>query len=149
MGRFKEVFIYSRNSLALVFSWLIICTIIYGAISGMESVTIAFLWKVLLLSLWAVISFSVCFKIPRLQKKGFIFQLTCFYLMFIPVEIGLFYYMGMFNMAGSFMTWIIFVALVIVSYLISLIIDFIVMRRRAVLYTQKINDYVSGNKSEV
>ena len=148
MGRFKDVFTYFRNALALVFSWLVICTIIYGFISGIESVTIAFLGKVLLLSLWAVISFSVCFKIPRLQKKGFIFQITCFYLMFIPVEIGLFYYMGMFNTRGTYITWIIFGILIVVSYLISLIIDFIVMKRRAVLYTRKMNEYVAGNKSE-
>ena len=148
MGRFKDVFIYIRNALALVFSWLIICTMIYGFVSGVESVTIAFLGKVLLLSIWAVVSFSVCFKIPRLQKKGFIFQITCFYLMFIPVEIALFYYMGMFNTSGSSFTWIIFFVLISVLYLISLFIDLLVMRRRAVLYTQKMNDYVSGNKSE-
>ena len=148
MGRFKDVFIYIRNALALVFSWLIICTMIYGFVSGVESVTIAFLGKVLLLSIWAVVSFSVCFKIPRLQKKGFIFQITCFFLMFIPVEIALFYYMGMFNTSGSSFTWIIFFVLISVLYLISLFIDLLVMRRRAVLYTQKMNDYVSGNKSE-
>ena len=143
MENTKELLIYVRNGLALVFSWLVICTIAASLTIGSGSISAMLLVKLFFLALWAVISFVVCFKTRWSQKKGFIFSLTLFYAMFIPIEIAMFYFMGIFSTAGSLGSWLIFAGIILGAYMASVIIDFFVMRKRAVLYTEKVKEFNS------
>ncbi|WP_026528511.1 hypothetical protein [Butyrivibrio sp. VCD2006] len=143
MGNIKELLIYVRNGIALVFSWLVICTVIASLTVGSGAISAVYLVKLFLLGLWAVVSFVVSFKTGWSQKKGFIFSLTLFYLMFIPVEIAMFYYMGIFSTAGSLSSWLIFVGIVLGAYIVSVIVDFLIMRKRAIIFTEKIREFNS------
>ncbi|MCR4648127.1 MAG: hypothetical protein K5776_03530 [Lachnospiraceae bacterium] len=140
----KKMLIYMRNGLTFSYSWLVICSIIATLILGKEFISVAFLLKILALSAWASVSFTVCFLNPKVNKKGFIFSLTLFYILFIPVEIAMFYLMGIFVSGhGNPVFWAIFITIVVATYVLSLLIDLIVMRKKAGIYTQKLNEYKS------
>ncbi len=140
--RIKEFLAFFRNGMAFTFSWLVICTMIVSLLSGQESVSVALLLKIFALCLWGVITFAFCFKNRRIQKKGFIFSLTLFYILFIPVEIAMFYFMGIFDSKGNMTFWIIFGGVVAVLYLTSVLIDVLVMKKNGKIYTEKMNEYV-------
>ncbi len=140
----KKMLIYMRNGLTFSYSWLVICSIIATLILGKEFISVAFLLKLLALSAWASVSFTVCFFNPKVNKKGFIFSLSLFYILFIPVEIAMFYLMGIFVSGhGNPIFWAIFITIVVATYVLSLLIDLIVMRKKAGIYTQKLNEYKS------
>lgn len=135
-----------RDGVAYIFSWLVICCVVLSLISGNKEISVEFLIKLFGLCLWGVISFMVSFRNAKVQKKGFIFSLTLFYVLFIPIEIIMFYVMGIFTGPGNAAAWIIFGIIIITTYLISLLVDHFVMKRNAEIYTQKMMDYVSMNK---
>ena len=141
MENLKKLLIYIRNGLALIFSWLVICTIIASLTVVSGAISAVYLIKLFVLSLWAVLSFAVCFKTNWAQKKGFIFSLTLFYIMFIPAEIAMFYYMGIFSTAGNISSWLIFAGIVLGAYIVSLIVDFFIMKKQAILYTEKVRAF--------
>ena len=68
MENLKKLLIYIRNGLALIFSWLVICTIIVSLTVGSGAISAVYLIKLFVLSLWAVLSFAVCFKTNWAQK---------------------------------------------------------------------------------
>ena len=111
-----------------------------------ETISVKFLLKVLALSAWASISFVACFENDKIRKKGFMFSLTCFYVVFIPVEILMFYFMEIFRNVGTPTLWISFATIVILSYLLSALIDWIVMRKKADLYTDKLERYKKSSE---
>ena len=138
----KEILIFIRNGLALVFSWLVICSVIASLTVGSGVISAVYLLKLLALGLWAVVSFGICFRLKSIQKKGFIFSLTLFYIMFIPVEIAMFYFMGIFSGVGSFASWLVFGVIVLGAYAVSLLVDILVMKKRAEVYTHKVKEYL-------
>lgn len=142
-NKIKELLAFIRNGLAFSFSWLVICTMIVSLMSGQESVSVEFLLKIFTLCLWGVITFAICFKNRRILKKGFIFSLTLFYILFIPVEIAMFYFMGIFTSKGNLTFWVIFGAIVVMLYVTSVLVDALVMKKNARVYTEKMNEYIS------
>lgn len=141
MEKVKKLMIIIRNGIAFIYSWLVICVIIVSLIGGQEVISVNFLLKLLALSSWAAICFAVCFRNQSLQKKGFIFSLTAFYILFIPIEILMFYLMRIFQKGGTPVLWIYFFIIIITFYIISVLIDFMVMRKRAEVYTKKLREY--------
>ncbi|MBP5702199.1 MAG: hypothetical protein J6W85_07145 [Lachnospiraceae bacterium] len=76
-----------------------------------------------------------------MKKKGFIVQLTVFYVLFVPAEIIFFYSMGLFNGAGNMISWIIFFVIIALLYILALLIDVLIMKKQAVSYTEKLEEY--------
>lgn len=142
----KNILIFIRNGLAYSFSWLVICVLVVSLLSGNETITVAFLLKVLVLCLWGVIAFAISFKSGYIRKRGFIFSLTVAYILFIPVEIAMFYFMGIFKTGGSLIAWIIFGGIVVLAYLISAFVDVFVMRKKSEIYTTRIHEYISNKE---
>lgn len=138
MGKYKKFFVDLRNGLAFGYSWLVICAVIVSLVNGNDAITVDFLLKLLGLCAWGAFSFTACFRCRNMQKKGFIASLTLFFLLFIPIEIGFLYFMGMFQNKEI---WIIFFAIVLAMYLISVLIDVVVMRRKMAVYTEKLEKY--------
>ena len=127
--------------MSFVFAWLVICSVILNIALGSKSISIAFLIKLFVLCLWGVITFGICFLRKKMQKKGFIFSLTIFYVLFIPVEVAMFYFMGMFSTKGNVIVWSIFGAIVVLTYITCLVIEFFVLKKRAADYTKKVLEY--------
>ena len=127
--------------MSFVFSWLVICSVILMLLLGSKAISIEFLIKLFVLCLWGVITFGICFLTKKMQKKGFIFSLTIFYVLFIPVEVAMFYFMGMFSTKGNVIVWSIFGAIVVLTYITCLVIEFFVLKKRAADYTKKVLEY--------
>jgi len=147
MGSIKDFLIYLRNALSFAFSWLVLCSVVLILALGGNSISISFILKLLVLCIWGVVTFGLCFLTKKIQKKGFIFSLTLFYILFIPVEIFMFYLMGLFTSKGNAIVWIIFAAIVVLTYLTCLLIEFFVLKKRAAVYTEKILEF-NANKAE-
>jgi len=137
----KDFLIYFRNAMSFAFAWLVICSVILNIALGSKSISIAFLIKLFVLCLWGVITFGICFLTKGMQKKGFIFSLTLFYVLFIPVEVLMFYFMGMFSTKGNIIVWSIFGAIVVLTYIICLVIEFFVLKKREAVYTEKVLEF--------
>lgn len=147
MGSIKDFLIYLRNALSFAFSWLVLCSVVLISALGGNSISISFILKLLVLCIWGVVTFGLCFLTKKIQKKGFIFSLTLFYILFIPAEILMFYLMGLFTSKGNAIVWIIFAAIVVLTYLTCLVIEFFVLKKRAAVYTEKILEF-NANKAE-
>ena len=130
-----------RDATVYSFAWLMICVIAAMLVSGNETVTVGFLIKLFILCFWGAICFTVCFRNKGIQKRGFVFELTCFYILFIPVEVIMFYLMGIFQKSASPVLWIVFACIVALMYITSLVIDKVIMRKKAALYTKKLMEY--------
>ena len=137
----KDFLIYFRNAMSFVFAWLVICSVILNIALGSKSISIAFLIKLFVLCLWGVITFGICFLTKKMQKRGFIFSLTLFYVLFIPVEVLMFYLMGLFSTKGNIIVWSIFGAIVVLTYIICLVIEFFVLKKREAVYTEKVLEF--------
>ena len=57
----------------------------------------------------------------------------------------MFYWMKVFSGAGTAMLWLMLGIIIVVFYVISVLIDLLVMRKRAKTYTDKLMEYKSNN----
>ena len=136
----KEFLKNTRDALAYSFSWLVICLMAFLLIRRGDTIRVMSLVRVFALCLWGAVCFALCFKNAKLQKKGFLFSLTCFYVLFIPVEIFLFYRMGIFQQKGSAGVWIAFAVITVLLYLTALLINER-MKKKAAVYSEKLHEY--------
>lgn len=144
MEDIKKLLVYFRNALAFSFAWLVLCVML-ASFAGDGNITAVFLLKVLALCAWGSLCFVFSFCTKFMKKKGFVFCLTVFFLLFIPVEVLMFYLMGIFVGIGTPALWITLGAIVVASYVSCILIDVIVMRKRAREYTAKLKEYTARN----
>ena len=137
----KRMLTVFRNALAFSYAWTVLCSAVIVQILGGGSLSVEFLFKLLGLCAWGSVCFAGCFFNTMFDKKGFIFCLTLFYILFLPVEIPIYYSMGLFVGKGSPIAWIIFWTSVISMYLTGILIDRLIMKRKAGEYTQKLKEY--------
>ena len=140
MENFKRLLVLFRNALAFSFAWLVLCVSLVS-LFGDGNLTAQFLLKVFALCAWGSVSFVFSFFTDFMKKKGFIFCLTVFFLLFIPVEVLMFYFMGIFVGVGTPVMWILLGSLIVASYVGCILIDVFVMRKRAKEYTAKLMEY--------
>lgn len=144
MEDIKKLLVYFRNALAFSFAWLVLCVML-ASFAGDGNITAVFLLKVLALCAWGSLCFVFSFCTKFMKKKGFVFCLTVFFLLFIPVEVLMFYLMGIFVGIGTPALWITLGAIIVASYVSCILIDVIVMRKRAREYTAKLKEYTARN----
>ena len=140
MEDLKRLLVLFRNALAFSFAWLVLCVALVS-LFGDGNLTAQFLLKVFALCAWGSVSFVFSFFMNFMKKKGFIFCLTVFFLLFIPVEVLMFYFMGIFVGVGTPAMWMLLGGLIAISYVGCILIDVFVMRRRAKEYTAKLMEY--------
>lgn len=145
MEDIKKILAYFRNALAFSYSWLVLCTVVLSLAGGSSEVTVMYLLKLLALCVWGSLSFVFAFCTKLMKKRGFIFSLTVFFLMFVPVEVLMFYLMGIFEGAGTPALWITLAVIVATFYISAICIDVFVMRKRAKEFTARLLDYNAQN----
>ncbi|PWJ70189.1 hypothetical protein B0O40_0019 [Ruminococcaceae bacterium R-25] len=148
MENIKNLFVYFRNALAFSYSWLVVCAMLISLAGGGVNLNTLMLVKILVLCAWGSACFVFAFFTKLMKKKGFVFDLTVFFLTFIPVEILMFYWMNIFSGAGTMKLWIILGIFVLICYATCILIDVFVMKKRAKEYTRKLLEYnakKSGN----
>ena len=141
MEDLKKLLVYFRNALAFSYSWLVLCTVVLSLLGGKSDVTVEFLLKLLVLCAWGSASFVFAFFAKLMKKRGFIFCLTVFFLLFVPAEVVMFYVMGIFDGAGTLGLWITLAVIVAVFYISAILIDVFIMRKRSQEYTRKLLEY--------
>lgn len=142
MERFKRLLVLFRNAVAFSFAWLVLCVTLVS-LFGNGNISAQFLLKVFALCIWGSVSFVFSFFTDFMKKRGFIFCLTVFFMLFIPAEVLMFYLMGLFAGVGTPVMWISLGSLIAVSYVGCILIDTLVMRKRAKEYTAKLMEYKS------
>lgn len=154
MEDIKKLLVYFRNALAFSYSWLVLCyaltgyagTIIPLYYSGVyPALRVDLLLKIFLLCAWGSACFVFAFCTKIMKKRGFLFDLTIFFILFITVEILMFYWMDLFTGAGTVKMWIIFGIFILICYITCILIDVLIMRKRSKVYTDKLNEYNSKN----
>ena len=143
MKDIKKLLIYFRNALAFSYSWLVLCTVLVSLLGGNSEVTVVYLLKLLTLCAWGSAAFVFSFLTGFMKKRGFVFCLTAFFVLFVPVEVLMFYLMGIFEGAGTPSLWITLAVIVTVFYISAICIDVFVMRKRSKEYTEKLMEYNS------
>ena len=141
MEDIKKLLVYFRNALAFSYSWLVLCTVIVSLIGGNSNVTVLFLLKLLALCAWGSLCFVFAFLTRFMSRKGFVADLSVFFILFIPAEVLMFYLMGIFEGVGTPAMWIMLAVIVVVFYAASILIDVLVMRKRSRKYTEKLMEY--------
>jgi hypothetical protein len=137
----KKAFINVRNIFAWSYAWLVICAIIVMLMTGSNTISLSLLKNLLLLSAWGSVCFTFVFLNKKWELRGFIFQLTLFYILFIPVETILFFMMGILGSPANKMSWGIFLFIILFLYVISLFIDTFVMKKKGFFYTYQLKKY--------
>jgi hypothetical protein len=127
--------------MAFSYSWLVLCTVIVSLIGGNREVTVLYLLKLLALCAWGSLCFVFSFCTAVMRKKGFIFSLTVFFLLFVPVEVLMFYLMGIFAGAGTPALWITLGVIIVAFYISAICVDVFIMRKRSQKYTEKLMEY--------
>ena len=145
MEDFKKLLIYFRNALAFSYTWLVFSIALIGYLTSGTGITFGFLLKVLALCTWGSASFVFAFFTKMMKKKGFVFCLTVFFALFVPVEILMFYWMKIFSGTGTVLLWTLLGIMIVAFYVTSILIDLFVMRKRAKTYTAKLMEYNSKN----
>ena len=145
MEDIKKLLVYFRNALAFSYAWLVFSYALLGYLLFNSGVTYEFLLKVLVLCIWGSACFVFAFFTKLMKKRGFIFSLTVFFVLFVPVEILMFYWMNIFTGRGTVLLWSVLGGMIGVFYLTSILIDLFVMRKRAKAYTAKLMEYNSRN----
>lgn len=152
MEDIKKLFIYFRNALAFSYSWLVLCYALAGFVltriplhysGSYPALGVDTLLKLFLLCAWGSACFVFAFFTKLMRKRGFIFDLTVFFILFIPVEVLMFYWMEIFSGKGLASFWLFFGIIVISCYIAAILIDVLVMRKRAKTYTEKLIEYNS------
>ena len=141
MEDIKKLLVYFRNAMAFSYSWLVLCTVIVSLIGGNREVTVLYLLKLLALCAWGSLCFVFSFCTVVMRKKGFIFSLTVFFLLFVPVEVLMFYLMGIFAGAGTPALWITLGVIIVAFYISAICVDVFIMRKRSRKYTEKLMEY--------
>lgn len=141
MEDIKKLLVYFRNALAFSYSWLVLCTVVLSLAGGSSEVTVMYLLKLLALCAWGSLCFVFAFCTKLMKKRGFIFSLTMFFLLFVPAEVLMFYLMGIFEGAGTPALWITLAVSVAAFYISAILIDVFVMRKRAKEFTARLLEY--------
>ncbi len=69
MGKIGDLFKFLRDGIALIFTWLVICSAVVARMAGTDRISIRFLAGLFVLSFWAVLSFGISFRLPAIRKK--------------------------------------------------------------------------------
>ena len=148
MEDIKKLLIYFRNSVAFSYAWLVLCVVAVSLVTGNNGVQAVFLVKLLALCVWGSMSFVFAFFTKIMKSKGFIFDLTVFYILFIPAEVLMFYVMGIFEGVGTPAMWIALGIIIAAFYIASILIDLLVMRRRSAEFTEKLMEYKTHKSAQ-
>ena len=150
MEDIKKLLVYFRNALAFSYSWLVLCSAIAAGMlgTGNATISVSFLLKLLLLCAWASFTFVFAFCTKFMKKRGFLFDLTIFFILFVPVEILMFYWMEIFSGSGTVILWTILGIFILICYITCILIDVFIMRKRSKVYTDKLMEYNSKKQAD-
>ena len=133
-----------RDYTAYIFSWLTIIILIVSFISGNMSISALLIARILLLSVIAAVSCTVAFTRTVIRRRGFLFRINLFALVFIPAEIAVFYRIGIFDGAGTTVQWLIFFGVILLLYIVAVGIGTLACRKEGRDINDMLDNYKKG-----
>ncbi len=140
-NRMNQFLRYFRNFLVLSYAWLVLLATVLCAAGGKTELRTATLLKLFGFCFGAALFFALTFSRVLIRRKGFMFRLTIFLILFVPLEIACFYSIGLFSGAAQFGKWMLFVGIIGICYVVSLLVDLLVLRRKGREYTALLEAY--------
>lgn len=132
---------WMRNGIAFCTSWFLILWLLYNYFYGIETITTAGLFRMLLFVTGGVFLFSVCFTRFIVKKWRFLTRLTCFMVLISIYECVSFYAMGLWGRRGSAWEWIGFAAVILILYVICIGIYKVYSKKQGEIYTRALQKY--------
>ena len=136
-----------RDYTAYIFSWLMILIVIVSFAAGNVSVSVLLLGRIFLLSVIAAFSLTTAFTRTVIRKRGFLFRINFFVLVFIPAEIAVFYRIGVFSGKVTPVRWLIFFGVILFLYIVSVGIGTLACRKEGREINDMLDNYKKGRNN--
>ena len=143
-----QFLVWMRNGSAVGISWILILWLIFGNMYGVESIAIKKLSNMVLFVVGGVFLFSVFFTRVIIKKWSFVTRLTCFIVAAVVYECAVFYGTGFWVGSGSPVKWIFFVAPILISYFICILLYRGYSKKKGDIYTEALQRYQQERLSE-
>lgn len=136
-----EFCIRLRNMTCFLFTWLCILVMVGSCLLRIDYIEVGMLLKLFAFSMLTAFLLVTIFSDVLFRKKSFMFRLTVLFVLFVPLEILFFYWLGLFSQRGSIQKWGFFASIVAVFYIASVIIDRTINAKKGAEYNQKLENY--------
>ena len=143
-----QFLVWMRNGVAVGISWILILWLIFGNMYGVESIAIKKLSNMVFFVIGGVFLFSVFFTRVIIKKWSFVTRLTCFILAAVVYECAVFYGTGFWVGSGSLAKWAFFVAPVLISYFICIMLYRRYSKKKGDIYTEALQRYQQERLAE-
>lgn len=136
----KTFLIWFRNGTCFAVTWFIILELIARLVAGADTLSVMGLTRTILWTAGGVLIFCIMFTRLFVRKLGFTARLSIFMGIFTIYELAYFYTSEIFTHLCSYQL-LLFLAIIIPCYLISLGIYFIFRKKKSELYTNALYKY--------
>lgn len=136
-----QFLLWMRNGIVFVSMWFLILLLAYCSYWNVQSIATDSLIKMILWIVGGVCVFNIFFTSVMIHKWSFMKRLTGFMLSISIYECIGFYNLGIFTGRGSTIQWMVFIGIVLVSYLISMSIYVVYSKKKGKLYTEALEKY--------
>jgi len=141
----KLFLIELRNKTAYFFLWLVIVWIIIYLLNGNNSIHVYVLLQLFFLSFVGALLFYLFFTNKLMKNKSFTKRLTYFIISCAFIESALIYWFRLYGIEAV-KSWIIFLLVVIILYVLSLGIFCIYSHKAGKRYTDLLKIYQQDNR---
>ncbi len=143
-----QFLVWFRNGSSICITWFLILILIRNIFYNIEEVSTESLIKLMILVAGGVFIFCGVFTPLFIRKCSFAARLTIFMALISVYECVGFYWMGIFVNKGSIIQWLIFAAIIILLYGVSMVIYQIYSNRKGELYTEALYQYQERRSME-
>lgn len=141
-----KFFTWLRNGICFAVTWFLILDLISRSVAGAETIRVEYLVKLVLWTSGGVLIFCTMFTELLVKKLGFTARLSIFMGILTLYELAYFHSIGILTHLCSCQL-LLFLAIIIPSYLISLGIYFIFRKKKGELYTNSLHKYQQERKA--
>ncbi len=143
-----QFLVWMRNGIAFCTTWLLILTLVYNKIWGIQTIQTNSLIKMVFFVIGGVFLFCMNFSRAFIKKWRFMKRLTCFMILISVYEIVGFYWLGIFVNQGTVIEWIVFIMIILVLYAGCIGIYQQYSEKKGEFYTQALQKYQQQRSME-
>lgn len=152
MGKYKndvlQFIVWMRNGTAFCTSWFLFLLLVYNYFCGIQTITTNSLIKMMFFVMGGVFMFCVLFTRLFIKKWRFLSRLTGFIILICIYECAVFYWMGIFAENGTSIEWLVFIGIILMSYLLCVGIYRLYSKKKGELYTEALQKYQQQRRVE-
>lgn len=132
---------WMRNGISFLSTWFLILMLIFCTITDVKSIPTIILIKMLVWISGGVLIFNLIFTNVLINKWSFIQRLSVFMILISFYQCVGFYWFDFFTGTENIFQWLIYIAIVLVLYTISILIYHKISQKQGELYTDALKKY--------